>query len=136
MSQQEKGKILLVDDEPLVLELTEEMLASDGYTVLTAASAHRAIELLRSEEISALVCDVCLGESNGFVVAEKARHLYPEIPVVLITGRPNTEGSELAGEQSYGYLSKPYSMPQLLSSVKFARKFESESFQHSKSVAA
>jgi CheY-like chemotaxis protein len=102
-----RGKVLLVDDEPLVLEMFESVLRRDGFDVVTATNSPEARECLRKYNFDLLLCDVWLEELDGFAVAEIARERMPQIGVILVTGRPSQKDQEFAESKGYAYLSKP-----------------------------
>ena len=84
--------ILLVDDDGDLLEVQEILLSERGYSVKVAQSAEKAIEILkRGQKFDLLVTDVNLPKANGFQLAEEARILQPEIPVLFVTGLADAE---------------------------------------------
>ena len=115
-----KASILLVDDEPLVLEMFESILTQDGFSVQVAPSARDALNLIENKYFDVLVCDVKLEEFDGFDIMEIARNKSSEIGVVLITGAPSEEDSLRAEKLNASYLSKPIGFDLLLSSVEVA----------------
>ena len=81
--------LLLVEDEPLILEMMQSALEDGGYSVIVAASGEEAMRYLdsRSDEIAGLVTDIRLGAGpDGWEIARRARHPKPELPVVYMTG--------------------------------------------------
>ena len=107
----EKNQILLVDDEPLVLEMFEELLSIEGYKVVTASTAFDAMNRLRSESFDMLICDVRLEPFDGFEIMEKAQEGNPELPVILITGAPIDGDRERLQGRNTVYLVKPVQLP-------------------------
>jgi PAS domain S-box-containing protein len=109
--------VLLVDDEPIVRMMLVEMMQELGFVVMEAGSAAEAIVVLRSRKrVDILVSDVGLpGGMNGRQLADEARELRPELPVLLITGY--AEGAMLKGEQLQSkvkVLAKPFEMKTLV----------------------
>lgn len=106
--------VLLVEDDPLVSLLIREELQAAGYAVTfagTAPEALRAIEEPRSFE--ALVTDIDLGgPTDGFGVARCFRAVYPDIPVVFISGAPGLRYRTEAVKPS-SFLAKPFVMEDL-----------------------
>ena len=115
-----KGRVLLVDDEPLVLEMFESILSQEGYDVYVAPNAKEALFHLDKTLFDVLVCDVKLEDLDGFDIMSIARKKYPSIGVVLITGAPSAPDAETAAEQNAAYLSKPIGFDLLISSVEQA----------------
>ncbi|MGI4809912.1 MAG: response regulator [Janthinobacterium lividum] len=81
--------LLLVEDDPLVRETVAAMLEDEGFEVVEAADADAAIALVRGGlEASLIVTDVDLGVGpSGAELADKMRHLRPDMRIIFITGR-------------------------------------------------
>ena len=82
-------QVLIVDDEPAILEIIQEALLARGLEVRAAQTDAEALSLLEREahELSLLVTDINLGRGvTGFDIARKARALNPALTVVFITG--------------------------------------------------
>lgn len=112
-----KGRVLLVDDEPLVLEMFESVLVQEGYDVYVAPNAKEALGNLDKTFFDVLVCDVRLEDLDGFDIMAIARKKYPGIGVVLITGAPSDSDAKSAEQQNAAYLSKPIGFDLLVSTV-------------------
>ena len=108
-----ESKILIVDDEPLVLEMFEVVLRELGYQTTSTTSALKAKEFLKTKLFDLIVVDVWLENDDGFILAQYARKVQPQIEVLVITGRPSKKGVEKAGESDFEYLSKPVSFKAL-----------------------
>jgi signal transduction histidine kinase len=80
--------VLLVEDDPSVLALTLDMLAGLGYRATTAANAHEALDILRSDlPIQVLFSDIVMpGGISGVELARAAREVRPGLPVLLTSG--------------------------------------------------
>lgn len=82
-------QVLIVDDEPAILDIIQEALSAHGLKVRAAQTDHDALALLEAEaeRLSLLVTDINLGKGvTGFDIARKARALNPALTVVFITG--------------------------------------------------
>lgn len=113
-----KGRVLLVDDEPLVLEMFESILTQDGYDVFVAPTSREALVHLEKVFFDVLVCDVMLEDLDGFDVLTIARRRQPDLAVVLITGAPSEVDAERAARENVAYLSKPIGFDLLLRTVR------------------
>jgi len=105
-------RILLVDDEPDLLRVTRQWLASLGYTVTALSNAQEAARLLGEQAFDALVSDVVMPcEINGIMLADMAVKHRPDIAIVLISGFAD----DLAGQrlEQYRLLDKPFGKQQL-----------------------
>ena len=79
--------ILLVEDSEGVREYARDILLELGYGVIDAANGQEALRAVaKKPQISLLFTDVVLGESNGRVLADKVRQIYPNLPVLFTTG--------------------------------------------------
>lgn len=79
--------ILLVEDDPRVLEATAELLSRLGMTVETALTAKDALQLLHAKEVDLLLTDIVLKDGmSGLELAEQARTLHPNLPVLFCSG--------------------------------------------------
>lgn len=108
--------VLLVEDEPHILSLLSDYLASEGYQVLEADSAPKAFEILATKpHLDLLVTDFRLpGNVSGVMIAEPALKLRPELKVIFISGYPieiYESGSPIA--RSAPVLAKPFALDTL-----------------------
>jgi DNA-binding NtrC family response regulator len=114
-------KLLLVDDEVEFLEPMKARLERRGIACATAASGEEALKVLGSSPIECAVVDVKMPEMDGLELLRRLRRLYPEIPVVLLTGHASVElgvqGMELG---AFDYLLKPVELDELLDVVRRA----------------
>ena len=112
--------ILIVDDEPDVLELLRFNLESEDYKVFQASEGTEALSILRDELIDLAVLDVMLPGFSGFDICKRMRadDRLREIPVIFLTARA-AEGDMLDGFESGGddYLTKPFSPKVLMAHV-------------------
>jgi CheY-like chemotaxis protein len=81
------GKIVLcIDDNNDLLECEKEFLESFGYTVLTAPSGRKALELASVHSIDVVVVDYLMPEMDGHEVAVRMRRLRPQAPIIMLSG--------------------------------------------------
>jgi CheY-like chemotaxis protein len=112
------GRILVVEDDPEVLDVAVEMLRGLGYEVLTAPDGPSALAVLRRDaEIDVLFTDIVMPRGmNGVELAREARRLRPKVRVLLASGYP---ASVLAADHGAGddgefaFLGKPYRRAEL-----------------------
>lgn len=112
--------ILVVEDNEMVREMVQEMLAGYGYTVLAAADPHQAIELLshQTSRVDLLVSDVVMPGMNGPELYEQLIVQIPDLKVVFISGypiNPSLRGGTL--EDGVNYLQKPFTAEALLERI-------------------
>jgi PAS domain S-box-containing protein len=119
----ESGTVLVVDDEPLLLQLAYAVLSNHGFTVLTAKNGHEALEVFRQhrESISCVLCDLVMPGIDGWETLTALRKLAPDIPVILSSGFDQDE--VMAGDHAelpQYFLGKPYDLTDLLEAIKEA----------------
>jgi PAS domain S-box-containing protein len=111
------GTILVADDETPVRKLVARLLSAAGYRVIEAVDGQEAIELLRRHPggVRLLLTDVVMPRLDGQRLARLVHEEFPELPVVLMSGHPETANlrpEELNG--SMRYVRKPFNADQLL----------------------
>ena len=116
------SKILVVDDEEVVRELTVEILRRSGYKPHGVPSARHALELLDYEPFDLVVSDVVMPEMTGVEFLYELRERLPDLPVVLMTGGSKeperaTKAVELG---ACGLLYKPFTHAELNAAVEAA----------------
>jgi CheY-like chemotaxis protein len=79
-------RVLVVDDQPLVRQVIGAYVAADGHTVIDAAGAAEAIEILRHEAVDLLLADWAMPGMSGDQLAAAAKLEHPDLPVVMVTG--------------------------------------------------
>ncbi|MBI1925090.1 sigma-54-dependent Fis family transcriptional regulator [Candidatus Poribacteria bacterium] len=113
-----KGKILLVDDDPTVLEVRSRDLIDEGYTVLTAATGQEAIRIAEREELDVVVCDVRLPDINGIDTLRRIKAQRPDIRTIIITGYASeTTPVEAIKLGVNDYLLKPFEYEEFINAV-------------------
>lgn len=80
------AKILVVDDEKEICEITRDFLNRKNYTCLLANTQEQALELVKNEHPQLVMLDVCLGDASGIDVLTRIKELDKNIKVVMVTG--------------------------------------------------
>lgn len=107
----EKEMILLVEDEPMLLELLKAVFEEDGYRVVTAGDGMNAIEAFRSKkkDISLVLTDMGLPKMGGWELFERIRGIDPGIKVILASGYVDGDmRSEALRRGAKDFVQKPY----------------------------
>ncbi len=118
-----KGKILVVDDEEDVRETFRLQLEAENYNVIEAGDGEEAINILKSGDnltnCGLILCDIRMPKVNGIEYIDYLKKEAPGIPVVVITGYPDTEMAvALLNKGVDGYLVKPVDSERLMKMVK------------------
>ena len=101
-----KAKILVVDDDPILLELLVETLTTIGYDTGKAVDGLDALAVLSKEKFDLMVSDIKMPNLDGIGLLQEVRKLYPNLPVLFITG---VNAPEIIGKATPdGFLSKPF----------------------------
>lgn len=115
----EGSTLLVVDDEQLVLDMTSQALEEGGYQVVRARCGDEALALLEQggPEFQALICDVNLGtDLDGWRIAQRARELRPDMPIVYTTGRSMGNWTSRGVPNSI-VVEKPFSVDEIVAAV-------------------
>jgi DNA-binding NtrC family response regulator len=102
--------ILVVDDEPMICAQLQRLYLRSGYTAELAASAEQALARLETREIDLVVTDVRLPGMSGVELTMRIQELYPDVPVIVITGYAAIENAvEVLKLGASDYIVKPFS---------------------------
>ncbi len=117
-----RGKVLVIDDEEDVREVLRLHLESAGYNILEAENGEEGINTLRSEDnmvnVGVILCDIRMPKVNGAECVDYLRKEAPGIPVVMVTGYPDTEMAvSFLNKGVKDYLVKPVEKVKLLGVV-------------------
>lgn len=108
-------RILIVEDEPRMLELLRKGLYEHGYTVMTATDGVTGLEMATAHELDAVVLDIGLPKLDGVALMRTLRERARQTPVLMLTAR-DTEDDIIRGLDvgADDYLTKPFSFPELV----------------------
>ncbi len=113
--------ILVVEDEPMILEMTREMLEFHGYTVLSAERPGEALHMVDEYEgaIHLLLTDLVMPEMNGWDLAEKLRNLRPDIKCLFMSGYSSSVIARRGIlDETVNFIQKPFSIQELTTRVR------------------
>jgi two-component system OmpR family response regulator len=116
--QQPTARLLVVEDEPNILELLAASLRYAGFDVVTAAAGNDAVQAAQRHRPDLIVLDVMLPDMDGFEVLHRLRGGGTRTPVVFLTARDSTEdkvrGLTLGGDD---YVTKPFSLEEVIARI-------------------
>lgn len=116
-----KEKILIVDDDPSILQLTQVVLIKEGYDVSAAKSAGIALRMLKKEKFDLMVTDIVMPRISGLELLRRARVIDPYLPAIIITGHGTIDlAIDSLKEGAQSFLLKPFGVHEISNTVKEA----------------
>ncbi|WP_026475729.1 response regulator transcription factor [Alkaliphilus transvaalensis] len=119
------NRILIVDDEPILVKGLKYSLEQDGYEVITAVDGEEALEKARNEKIDLILLDLMLPKIDGLQVCQRIRE-DQQTPIIMLTAK-GEDMSKILGLE-YGaddYLTKPFNILELKARIKaVSRRFQ------------
>ena len=108
-SKRKNKPILIVDDEPEVRSVLKDFFEKRGYIIYEAESGEKALQLVRSKEISSVLLDIRMPGMDGLSTLEKLMQINPKLGVVMVTANQEDEKVKKALELgAYSYILKPF----------------------------
>ena len=116
---EEKKKILIVEDERAIVEILKFNLAREGYETLEALDGEAGLQLGLTGDPDLILLDVMLPKMNGFDICAKLREAGSTVPIIMLTAREE-ETDKVFGLEAGAddYMTKPFSMRELLARVR------------------
>ncbi|HEY5648850.1 MAG TPA: response regulator, partial [Nitrospiria bacterium] len=116
-----KEKILLVDDEPTIVELCKRFLSQEGYIIQTASNATAALRLFDKEHFDMIVTDIRMRGMSGLELIDEAKKRNQGIAIVVVTGHGTVNMAiESLKLGTLGFVIKPFTKDELLAAVRHA----------------
>jgi DNA-binding NtrC family response regulator len=114
-------RILIVDDDPGQRSLLDSFLRGQGFETVLADSGERALELLPGGKFSMMISDVRMPGLSGLETLQRARKIFPTLPVLLVTAYADIRDAvEAMRDGALNYLAKPIDLDELLATVRQA----------------
>jgi two-component system OmpR family response regulator len=110
-------RILVVDDEPNIADLLSAALSFEGYEVSVAGTGNEALDLARSFRPNLVMLDVMLPDLDGNEVCRRLRAQGDTVPIVFLTARDTTEDKVTGLGLGDDYVTKPFSVEELMARV-------------------
>ena len=114
-------RVLLIEDEPNIIEAINFILSREGYDVVTHANGHDAMDAVRERSPDMIILDVMLPGRSGFEILEdlRADAAYAETPVLMLTARGQTRDREFAEKLGVSmFMTKPFANSEVLDAVR------------------
>src|SRR5580704_7662157 len=110
-------RILVVDDEPNIADLLSAALTFEGYDVSVAGTGNEALDLARTFRPNLVMLDVMLPDLDGNEVCRRLRAQGEQVPIVFLTARDTTEDKVEGLGLGDDYVTKPFSVEELMARV-------------------
>jgi FixJ family two-component response regulator len=120
MAEPARFVVAVVDDDHRTLESLADLLEAEGYDVRLYSSATMVWIRGGLSEIDCLISDIGMPDMNGFELRRLALSERPELPVILITGRPELRAQYASIIERDRYFEKPFDGQQLLAAIRMA----------------
>lgn len=113
------ARVLVVDDEQDITDMTRDMLSIQGYKVFCASSGQQALDLLEQYPIDLVITDIIMPDMDGYELARQIQNLYPGIHIQLTSGyTENVASDHVDPKLLKNILYKPVKMASLLAQIK------------------
>jgi diguanylate cyclase (GGDEF)-like protein len=119
LPQNEDVKVLIVDDDPVVLEVMKSIIASYGFAFATAVDGQQAVERLRSDTFTIVITDINMPVMNGMELLRHVNATYPKIGVIVVTGLSEEYTYiDVINAGAIDYMTKPFDSTELLARLR------------------
>lgn len=120
-NNQKRAKVLVVDDEPVNLQVLMNQLTLEGYEVITVANGEEVLSIVDEQSIELLILDIMMPKMSGYDVCQQLRKKYSlvELPILMLTAKNQVSDKITSFEVGANdYLTKPCDKEELLARVK------------------
>lgn len=115
------SKVLVIDDDEMLLSLMQNILQGEGYTILSTADGPRGIALYKEERPDVVLLDLGLPSMNGLEVLRRIRSFDDKAKVIVVTGYGSAESVEVAYRSgAWDFVQKPFNNADVLKLIKTA----------------
>lgn len=115
---EKQTKLLVVDDEEIILNIATDVLESEGYEVKTESNPLKALSLVKKEKFDFVLTDINMPEMNGLELVKKIQEVDSDVGVIFMTGYANLQTAKEAIQTgAYDYIMKPFELNELRAAV-------------------
>lgn len=117
----DRKKILLIDDDPVILEVLELLLGLEGYTVLSSLEGERGVNLAKKHLPDLIILDINMPKMSGYMVTTllSKHEQLKDVPIILLTATAQIAGNiTLSVPGVHCKIAKPFNNEELLNSIK------------------
>jgi len=120
MPKKNVSKVLVVDDDPLILDLVKELLSSSEYQPILASSGVEALEIAKKHtSIDLLLTDIMMPGITGIDLAKQFSTLYPHVKILFMSGFTLPSSLYSIAGKGVAFLQKPFRTDTLIAKMKF-----------------
>ncbi len=114
-------KIIVIDDEKIVVNMCKKVLENDGYEVETFTDSQAALEKIRQEKFDLVITDLKMENVSGMDILREVNQRYPGTKVIMLTAYATLDATiEAIRERIFDFFPKPVKIDDLIKSVKKA----------------
>ena len=118
------ARILIVDDEPTILNLLNKILIGQGYDATPTSNGEKALQLLQTEKFDLMISDINMTPVNGMELLRKASQAWPDMGVIMLTAYGTVSTAvEAMKEGAVDYITKPFKLDELVLTVQRALEY-------------
>lgn len=112
-------KILIVDDDPIVLSVMESIIAAHGYPLSTATDGKQALEVLHKDKFSIVITDINMPVMNGMDLLKNVKAEFPKVGVIMVTGYSEDYSyMDVINAGAIDFMTKPFNGPELVAKLR------------------
>jgi DNA-binding NtrC family response regulator len=111
-------KILVVDDDAIVVKSCKRILEAEGFEISAVSSADQAIEVIKNYDFDLLLIDIKMPKHDGFFLMREIKKDAPELPVIVMSGYPTPETiAEVLNSGAVQFIPKPFRPDELVKTI-------------------
>ena len=107
------NRILIVDDTPVIRSLLEELLVSEGYSVVCAVDGQEALRIIEDERVDLVFCDIHMPRKNGLDTLKESKNLHPELLFIMTDSLPDEMAEAAQQHGAISCISKPFEIKEI-----------------------
>jgi DNA-binding NtrC family response regulator len=112
-------KILVVDDDAIVIKSCRRILEAEGFEVTSVPSADEALEKIKYYDFDILLMDVKMPKHDGLFLMREIKKYWPDIPIIVMSGYPTPETiADVLGLGATQFIPKPFRPDELIKSIR------------------
>ncbi len=126
MTRKEVNKVLIVDDDPAILETLSSLVQAFKFSATPCNDAKKAITLIKNESYDTVLTDIRMHDVTGFELLDEIKSINPDVPVILMTGYAELDTAISAIKRgAFDFITKPFNPEYLIQSIQKAVKYYS-----------